>query len=132
MAAVLLHNLQCPPVNCSRHLCYDVLMNWNDSSHYNNILFYILSEWPRLRITSELMVSKRKPALMSTKPCNLLIYLIWKSYRSTHDKRKEKKLKEKKLNTFYHFIPHPHLFIDITKYNHSINEQKYNMISNGG
>ena len=26
--------------------------------------------------------------------------------------------------------PHPH-FIDITKYNHSINEQKYNMISNG-
>jgi len=23
------------------------------------------------------------------------------------------------------------IFIDITKYNHSINEQKYNMISNG-
>ena len=26
---------------------------------------------------------------------------------------------------------HTHLFIDITKYNHSINEPKYNMISNG-
>jgi len=28
-------------------------------------------------------------------------------------------------------VEYPHLFIDITKYNHSINEQKYNMISNG-
>ena len=34
--------------------------------------FMILNGWPRLRITLQLMVSKREPASMSTKPCNIL------------------------------------------------------------
>jgi len=31
------HSSRHAPVNCSRYLCYDIRMNWNDSSHYNAV-----------------------------------------------------------------------------------------------
>ena len=34
--------------------------------------FMILNEWLRQQITLQLMVSKREPESMSTKPCNIL------------------------------------------------------------
>jgi len=58
--------------------CYGKLFQAFTLRHTNELerqftlqcCFVILNEWPRLRITLQLMVSKTEPASMSTKPCN--------------------------------------------------------------
>lgn len=65
--------MQFPLVNCSG--IYVVTM-W----HINKLerqftlqcCFIILNKWPWLWITSQSVVSKREPASLSTKPCNIL------------------------------------------------------------
>ena len=46
--------------------------------------FMILNGWPRLRITLQLIVSKREPASMSTKPCNYVIIHYQIELQSPH------------------------------------------------
>jgi len=31
------------PVNCYKHLCYDIQMNWNDNSHYNAVFIILMN-----------------------------------------------------------------------------------------